>query len=149
VANQLRKYRPFKKARKFVHGLGLKSRDKWLAYAKSREMPPDIPTNPRQTYANDGWAGWGDWLGTNRRRGQGWRNFVDARAFVRSLGLKSSTQWYEYCQSGLKPPDIPSNPNQVYATEGWQGMPDWLGNGRVVSAPTSILQEGPRAGADA
>jgi hypothetical protein len=25
-----------------------------------------------------------------------------------------------------------SNPNQVYATEGWRGMNDWLGNGRVV-----------------
>src|SRR5262245_47813023 len=111
VANQFRRYRPFKKAREFVHGLGLKSRVEWFeVYCKSGKKPADIPTNPRQTYANDGWVGWGDWLGTGRRRGQGWRSFSDARAFVRTLGLKFTAEWLEYCQSGMKPADIPSNP---------------------------------------
>jgi hypothetical protein len=134
VANQFRKYRPFKKARAFVHDLGLKSRAEWEAYCKSGKKPADIPAGPQQTYAKDGWAGWDDWLGTGRRRpGLGWRRFNGARAFVRSLGLKSRSQWHEYCQSGLKPADIPSNPNQVYATEGWRGMGDWLGTGTVAT----------------
>ena len=127
VANQFREYRSFKKARAFVNGLGLKSRADWEAYCKSGKKPPDIPTGPRQTYLEDGWVGYGDWLGTGRRRGQGWRNFGDARAFVRDLGLKSNAEWVAYCKSAKKPADIPSNPNQDYANEGWAGVGDWLG----------------------
>ena len=125
--NQFREYRSFKKARAFVNGLGLKSRADWEAYCKSGKEPPDIPTGPRQTYLEDGWVGYGDWLGTGRRRGQGWRNFGDARAFVRDLGLKSNAEWVAYCKSAKKPADIPSNPNQDYANEGWAGVGDWLG----------------------
>jgi Integrase repeat unit len=137
VANQFRKYRSFKKARAFVLGLGLKSRAEWVAYCKSGKKPADIPAGPRQTYAKDGWAGWGDWLGTKRRRGQGWRSFPDARAFAHSLGLKSGPEWLEYCQSGMRPTDIPSNPNQVYATEGYRGMGDWLGYSHLVIRPST------------
>jgi len=43
-----------------------------------------------------------------------WRDFEDAREFVRSLGLKSYKEWREYCQSGQKPDDIPSHPYKVY-----------------------------------
>ena len=28
----------------------------------------DIPTNPNRIYANDGWAGYSDWLGNERKR---------------------------------------------------------------------------------
>ena len=44
--------------------LGLKSRDEWRAYCKSGKKPADIPAIPNQTYADAGWAGLGDWLGT-------------------------------------------------------------------------------------
>ena len=43
--------------------------------------------------------------------------------FVRGLGLKSSTEWREYCKSGKKPADIPTNANSVYAEAGL----GWLG----------------------
>jgi predicted helicase len=33
-----------------------------------------------------------------------WRNFKDARAFVRGLGLKRVTEWVRYCNSGGRPP---------------------------------------------
>jgi hypothetical protein len=71
----------------------------------------------------------GDWLGTGRHHG-GWRPFKDARAFVRHLGFKSQAEWLGYCKSGRKPIDIPSNPQKTYATAGWAGLVDWLGNGR-------------------
>ena len=72
----------------------------------------------------------GDRLGTGRRRGQGWRNFKDARAYVRGLDLKSVAGWSDYCKSGKKPADIPSGPAQVYAGKGWAGYGDWLGTDR-------------------
>ena len=75
-----------------------------------------------------------------------WRKFDDARAFVHGLGLKSADEWRDYCKSGKKPADIPSNPDLTYAEAGWAGWGDWLGTGTVAaSVPSiSIFQEGPR-----
>ena len=42
------------------------------------------------------------------------RDFESAREFVRSLHLKGNKEWREYCKSGKKPDNIPSNPNWVY-----------------------------------
>jgi hypothetical protein len=54
------------------------------------------------------------------------RPFAEAKEYVHKLGLKSQTQWKKYCDSGQKPPDIPSAPIRVYKNE-WKGMSDWLG----------------------
>ena len=103
LATHLRQYRSFKKARAFVRRLGLKSQTEWSEYSKSGKKPADIPADPYQVYAEDGWSGWGDWLGTGRLRRGTARSFKKARAFVRRLGLKSSTEWTDYCKSGKKP----------------------------------------------
>ncbi|MBT6645989.1 MAG: hypothetical protein HOB51_00475 [Thaumarchaeota archaeon] len=42
------------------------------------------------------------------------RDFESAREFARELKLKGSREWYEYCKSGNKPDDIPSEPWYVY-----------------------------------
>jgi hypothetical protein len=123
-------FRSFKQSRTYVRGLKFKSRGEWQAYCKSGKKPADIPHAPQSAYANDGWAGMGDWLGTgtvatNLRQ---YRSFKRARAFVRSLGLKSETQWRDYCKSGRKAADIPAKPARTYAEAGWAGYGDWLGN---------------------
>jgi hypothetical protein len=120
----------FKKARAFVHQLGLKSGTAWREYCKSGKKPKDIPAYPSDVYARKGWDGIDDWLGTGRRRGN-WRRFTGARAFVRRLGLKSGAAWREYYKSGKKPKDIPVNPEITYAKAGWKNWGDWLGTGRV------------------
>jgi hypothetical protein len=48
-----------------VRGLQLKSEGEWCDYIKSDIGPDDIPVAPHNVYANDGWAGWGDWLGVS------------------------------------------------------------------------------------
>jgi hypothetical protein len=120
-------YRPFKMARAFVRALGLKSAKEWNAYCTSGKKPADIPSVAYKIYADDGWLGMSDWLGTPSRK---FRTFKEARAFVRDLGLKSETEWYAYCKSGKKPDDIPTTPRHVYVDDGWIGMADWLGAGR-------------------
>ena len=116
VASFNRQYRPFKDAREFVRGLKLNNQKEWRAFAKSSKRPPNIPSNPWDTYKDKGWAGIGDWIGTgsvasfNRQ----YRPFKDAREFVRSLGLKSSAEWFAYCKSGNKPIDIPAAANSTY-----------------------------------
>jgi hypothetical protein len=108
-------YRSFTEAREFVRSLGLKSSREWNEYRKSGNKPDDIPANPNQTYKNN-FKGYGDWLGTGNISSYNiqYRPFKEAREFVRKLGLKSHKEWREYCKSGKKPDDIPSNPWYVY-----------------------------------
>ena len=57
-------WRPFEDARSFARRLGLKSSEAWNAYCRSGKKPQDIPKKPDSVYADAGWAGMGDWLGT-------------------------------------------------------------------------------------
>src|SRR5215211_699098 len=59
-----------------------------------------------------------------------WRSFEEAREFVQGLGLKNQSEWAEYCKSGEKPHDVPSNPDKTYGDE-FKGYGDWLGTGSV------------------
>lgn len=119
-------YRPFREAREFVHTLHVKSQPDWRRYCKSGEKSADIPSRPDLVYADQGWSGYGDWLGTDWRK---YRPFQEAREFVRRLQLKSIADWTVYCKTGGKPADIPTCPHVVYRQAGWIGLGDWLGTG--------------------
>jgi len=54
------------------------------------------------------------------------RDFESAREFVMALNLKDVTEWNNYCKSGDKPDDIPSDPERTYKDSGWKTMKNWL-----------------------
>ena len=141
-------WRKFKDARDYVRGLRLKSSTEWVDFTNSDQKPNDIPTNPNLVYANDGWAGYGDRLGTGTVATylRQYRAFKKARAFVRSLRLTSFTEWRAYCRSGKKPDFIPANPNRIYAKDGWAGYERlaWNRHGRPSFTSISSIQESPR-----
>ena len=123
IAPRLRKYRPFKEAQIFVHRLKLKNAIEWRNYCKEEipEKPPlpnDIPVKPDRTYKDNGWQGWGDWLGTGtvafklRKH----RPFKQARAFVYSLNLINRAEWRKYCQG-----ELPGKPS---STSGYPDKPN-------------------------
>ena len=117
VSTKNKKFRPFKEAREFVQTLKISGYPEWLKYCASGNKPDDIPSNPDKQYAkNNTWATWGDWFGTGTvaSKNKKFRPFKEAREFVRSLGLKNWKEWQEYCASGNKPDDIPSNPDKQY-----------------------------------
>jgi superfamily II DNA or RNA helicase len=136
-------WRPFKEAREFVRGLGLKGGADWADFYKGlrKDLPPfpkDIPTTPNRTYGVLGWISMGDWLGTDfiSTHKREFRSFNDARSYIRSLKLKSGTEWRLYRigempNKGFIPSDIPTNPNIVYAGNGWKNMGDWLGTNSI------------------
>ena len=111
----MKKFRDFESAREFVRALNLKSQQEWKEYCKSGKKPDDIYAAPWNTYKKE-WMGMGDWLGTGTVAPQliQFRSFQEAREFVRKLNLKGQKEWREYCNSGDKPDDIPSNPWAVY-----------------------------------
>jgi hypothetical protein len=62
----------------------------------------------------------------------GFRSFTEAREFVRSLGLKTQVQWFEWSKDN-RPPDIPSTPYRTYRGS-WRGWRDWLGTENLTFA---------------
>lgn len=52
----------------------MSSQTEWFEFAKSGNLPTDIPIAPNQVYQNKGWTTWGGWLGTDREATQnvGW-----------------------------------------------------------------------------
>src|SRR5262249_28749958 len=98
VATHLRQYKSFKEARAYVHGLGLKSETQWRTYCKSGKKPDDIPAHADRTYANAGWAGWGDWLGTESQTLKEQASFVVESAMTRE---RANVQRAPYPESEL------------------------------------------------
>ena len=124
-------WRPFEEARAFIRTLGLQGVKAWKAYCKSGARPADIPAHPDLAYGGQ-FQGIEDWLGAARRLPprNAWRPFEEARAFARSLGLRSASEWAAYAASGERPGDIPTHPARIYAGE-FVSMGDWLGTGTV------------------
>ena len=111
IAPQNREYLPFKEAREFVHSLKLTTQKERQAYNRSGKKPEDIPADPYNLYKQDGWKGWGDWLGTGNIASydRQFKTFEKARKFVRKLGFRSRKQWYQYCKTDKRPMDIPTD----------------------------------------
>jgi hypothetical protein len=121
--------RNYTDSRAFMCPIGLKTRKEFEAWAKSDNRPADIPVAPEVVYAGKGWAGWGDFLGTNKPRRGFVRLYDEARAFVNPLGLKSVQEHQAWAKSSNRPPDIPSHPDRAYAGQGWTSWGDYLGTG--------------------
>lgn len=68
-----------------------------------------------------------------------WMPFNEARNFVRSLKLGSVNEWREYAKTSSKPANVPSNPNDVYKSDGWKSFGDWLGTGRIADKDKVFL----------
>lgn len=128
------KFLPFEEARKFVHLLRIRNVKEWFKYCDSGKRPKDIPYNPDRIYKNTGWKSYADWLGTAALPSDfKYRDFKEARRFVRNLRLEGTREWSDYCKSGKKPDDIPYAPYTVYADDGWISMEDWLGAERDIT----------------
>lgn len=135
-ADKKKFYLPFEQAREAARKLGLKSSVEWNAFKKGLlqekgSLPPGVPQNPKHVYKNHGWIDYQDWLGMPNKRNR-WRPFEPARAWARTLGLRSAREWFRFCdnkipEKGLRPYDIPKDVYRVYEGNGWKGMEDWLG----------------------
>lgn len=126
------KYLPFEEARKFIRNLNLESNEQWINYYQTKIKglikPENIPWNPETIYVDE-WKGIKDWIGID------WKEFTEAREFVRNLGLNGQIEWRLYCKNELagyepKPNDIPAAAANVYKNNGWIDYADWLGTNR-------------------
>ena len=126
-----KQFRDFESAREFVRKLNLKGQKEWSDYCISGNKPNDIPSNPNTTYKKE-WIRTGDWLGTGTisTHQRVYRSFEEAGNFVRTLNLKNREEWRDYCKSGNKPDDIPTEPWNTYKKD-YTRWGDFLGTGTI------------------
>lgn len=55
-----------------------------------------------------------------------WLSFEEAQDYARDLGLISQAEWNEWSDNGLRPVNIPSEPQHHYKKAGWQSWDVWL-----------------------
>jgi superfamily II DNA or RNA helicase len=138
------KYREFKAARKFARSLGLKNVSEWVEYCKTDSSKPlDIPQNPINQYRNNGWIGYGDWLGTgnihyNKRE---LIDFNELKKIAQGLKLSSRKKWEEYYKKNKAKlsSDTPKYPDKAYENRGWVSWGDFLGTGYVATNKREYL----------
>ena len=121
----------YAEAKEFLKPLGIIGVSGWREYCESGDKPQDIPTNA-SSYYRDEWRGFPDFLSheiVSRRHK--YRPFKEARKFVRSLNLKSNSEWTNYYKNNELPEDIPKVPKNAYQDEGYISIGDWLGTGRI------------------
>jgi hypothetical protein len=67
VADVNKVFLPYKKARKIIHSVGLKTAAEWREYSKTTK-PSNIPSNPKEYYSKTNeWVDWFDWLGNKKK----------------------------------------------------------------------------------
>lgn len=134
-----KRFLEYEAARQVARTLGVRTSLEWLRFAKGEmkhvgEFPPNIPRNVPNYYGKS-FLGWGDFLGTGQmspsNRRKQFLPFEKSREFARSLGLKSSVEWYAYRSGKLPhkakmPDNIPSSPSETYGAK-WISWQDWLG----------------------
>ena len=114
-------------AKLLVHSLRLYTQKEWRTYCRSGKKPNNIPANPPAVYKNNGWRSWRDWLGTTLEpKKSSFLPFNKAREYVLNKRIRSKTEWFEFCKSGLKPLNIPVNPAATYKNKGWVNWQHWL-----------------------
>jgi hypothetical protein len=142
IADQYKLFRQFTAARDYAHTLELKNFTDWRKFSASNKRPSDIPSNPSKFYKSDGWAGWPDWLGTNKistkTKYKDLMLFDEARIYARKLNLKSRKEWNLLMRGKLPgvaapPSTIPLHPFKTYKKLGWISWGDWLGTGVVAA----------------
>lgn len=129
IAPHKKQFKPFKEAREYVHSLGILSSIEWRDFSNSDKRPSDIPGNPARVYKNEGWKGFGDWLGGNKvaNKDKVFLTYSEAKKWAAKLNLKTQKEWNEYFKKNIRPSNIPRNPAGKYKKSGWISWGDWLG----------------------
>jgi hypothetical protein len=112
-------YVSFSEARALARKQNFKTLKEFDAWKK----PEGMPSHPHTMYANSGWFGYGDFLGTGNVREKVFMSFTKARALARKQSFNNVRGFLAW----NKPRDVPSNPDKSYADSGWTNWYDFLG----------------------
>lgn len=127
----------YEDAKRVVHALGFSSRTSWEQYLRGNIIN-GVPRGPQGYYKDNGWCGWGDFLGTGRIQDQkvheGFLPYAEARQYLSKFKFTGESDFYPWSKTDARPIFIPASPRKTYLKSGWISMGDFLGNGNI--APT-------------
>jgi hypothetical protein len=112
-------------AQEVCKDLEINGMEQWVKLGQDGKLPFDLPTRPERYYAEE-WVSWFDWFGKKNTRDKECLPFIEARAYVRSLNLKTQKEWNAYLKRKIKPDNIPYHPERAFKDKGWKGWKDWL-----------------------
>jgi superfamily II DNA or RNA helicase len=126
-------YKTFILAKKYARSLKLSGEYNWRIHTRSKNFLQHIPKNPNQTYKNNGWKSWGDFLGTGSIATylRKYKSYKKVEIYAHSLKFKNQSEWFKHAKSKIFPEDIPKSPNKVFDKNGWKSWGDFLGTGFV------------------
>lgn len=135
ISNRYKKelvFKSFEECKEYIKTIDRKWRTSkmWPVYCQSGEKPDFIPSSPYKVFVNE-WVDWSDWLGTNILP------LEETLKFVHKLKFTSDKQWQEYCRSGNKPDNIPTNYRHAY---GNISSGEFLGHGRIADNKRQFLK---------
>ena len=124
---------PFEKARAYMRKLQLKNTDEYKAWLKSGKRPQTIPHEPHNVYKYTGWSGLSDWLGTGTIANQKKTKlpYVQAKAYVQAIGIKTWLEYMNWSKSGERPTNIPAAPDKAY--QEFESWGEFLGTGNIAN----------------
>ncbi|MDC1198439.1 DEAD/DEAH box helicase family protein [Flavobacteriaceae bacterium] len=126
---------PFEEVNKWVKQFKFKSQKDWYSYVRENTLPNNIPKTPVQVYNNNGWKGWGEFLGTGNiaNFNRVFKKYSEARQYILKFNIKTKDEYIEKHQKKIFSDDIPYNPRRTYLDSGWKGWGEFLGTGNVAS----------------
>jgi len=127
IQNSQKAFMSFEEARIFIQTQGLSTSAEFREWAKSDKRPDNFPYNPARTYADQGWAGFSDFLGNGRVQNIVWMTYTEARDYIRVQSITTVTEFEAWKQAGNRPANFPANPSAIYRNSGWSGWPTFLG----------------------
>lgn len=137
VAPQYRTWESYESAKNLLSTLKQPPRSgkEYLKLYKQGGIPNKIPMYPDNTYRNNGWVSWGDFLGTGVIANQN-KDFVsydEAKAIIQDLPVRPTTskEYRELHKKKSIPHSLPHNAPHVYKNSGWDGWGDYLGTGNI------------------
>ena len=149
-AIQANKFLPSGDALAVAQSLNLASSTGWNGWCEEGTCPRNVPSTPNrqglQERANQRRQG-GVWPSTDWALATGARRcscgaFSEALAVAWSLMLASQTAWKVWCKEGMRPRNVPSNPNKISKDGRWQGWRHWRGAGNQATQAKEPLPFG-------
>ena len=130
---------PFTEAKTIARGLGLQSSSDYIKLYRQGKLPKGLPSAPHNSYKNDGFTDYGDFLGYYSTRLKGYRSYKESKKFAIKLNLKTNNDWTSYAKGLIDnlptiPVDIPKDPYSVYKNKGeWINWGDFLGTNAIAN----------------
>ena len=116
---------PFEEAREYLKSFKFQSQNEFWEAHKKGEMRKVIPYSAHQTYINQGFTTYSDFLsysGLFRER----LGYNEAKEIIRKLGITTLTQWRQACKDNVIPLEIPYRPDSYYKDSGWVNWSVWF-----------------------